>query len=193
MIRIGLVRHGTTDWNREGRAQGHSDIPLDETGLMEAEKLAERIGGEKWDRIYSSDLLRAKQTAEAIERRKGIAIRFDTRLRERSGGMIEGTTEEERLHKWGPDWRNHQLGMETADSVIKRGLSFLEEVGRDHPDENILVVTHGAFIKYLLTALLPQDGEPGESILNTSLTSLIQTGDNWEPEIVNSTMHLIDS
>lgn len=193
MTRIGFIRHGMTNWNREKRAQGHSDIPLDEIGLQEAEKLAERIGEENWDLIYSSDLLRAQQTAEAIGKRNDIPIYLETRLRERSGGQIEGTTEEERLVKWGADWREFELGMETADSVIKRGSSFLDEVVRNHPDENILIVTHGAFIKYLLTALIPQSKEAGESILNTSLTCLVKTNDSWEPELLNCTKHLIES
>lgn len=194
MGKIGFIRHGTTAWNIEKRAQGLSDIPLDDRGLSEAEKLAERIYAEDWDIIYSSDLLRAKQTAEAIAERYGnIQIHLDTRLRERSGGQIEGTTEEERLIKWGPDWRDLDLGMESADSVVERGTAFLDEVIRNHPDENILIVTHGAFIKYLLAALIPQSKEAGESILNTSLSCLIKTKDGWEPELLNCTKHLVES
>lgn len=96
MTTLGIIRHGSTHWNKEGRAQGNSNIPLDQAGLSEAYKLAERLATEKWNVIYSSDLLRAKQTAEAIEKNvENIEIHLDPRLREVSGGQIEGTTEDE--------------------------------------------------------------------------------------------------
>lgn len=194
MTKIGFVRHGTTAWNIEKRAQGLSDIPLDEKGLSEAGKLAERIGSEEWDVIYSSDLQRAKQTAEAIGKRNGnIHIHLDPRLRERSGGKIEGTTEAERIAKWGPDWRKLDVGMEKIESIVERGSTFLEEVIRKHPGKNILIVTHGAFIKQLLWSLLPQPKKEIESIKNTSVTCLVRTDNGWDPELLNCTKHLVDS
>ena len=94
MTTIGIIRHGSTLWNKEGRAQGSSDIPLDEEGLLEAIKLAERLKAENWNVLYSSDLLRAKQTTEIIGNPiENIPIYFDNRLREVGGGHIEGTTE----------------------------------------------------------------------------------------------------
>ncbi|WP_337019427.1 histidine phosphatase family protein, partial [Oceanobacillus massiliensis] len=71
MTEIGLIRHGSTAWNKERRAQGSSDIPLDEEGLMQAKLVAERLSAEKWDVMYSSDLSRARQTAEAIADKTG--------------------------------------------------------------------------------------------------------------------------
>jgi probable phosphoglycerate mutase len=67
MTKIGIIRHGTTAWNKEGRAQGNSDIPLDNEGLYQALALGKRLSNENWDFIYSSNLLRAKQTAEIVE------------------------------------------------------------------------------------------------------------------------------
>ena len=66
MTTIGFVRHGVTAWNKEGRAQGSSDIPLDEEGIEMAEHVANRLATESWDVIYTSHLLRAKKTAEII-------------------------------------------------------------------------------------------------------------------------------
>lgn len=74
MTRIGLIRHGSTAWNKEGRIQGHTDNPLDEEGLQQAEAIAERLSGEHWDYIYSSDLLRARQTAEVIAAKLGLQV-----------------------------------------------------------------------------------------------------------------------
>ena len=102
MTTIGFVRHGVTAWNKEGRAQGSSDIPLDEEGIQMAEHVAKRLENEHWDVIYSSHLIRAKKTAEIIaERKPDVEFFVDDRLRELGGGQVEGTTEAERIEKWG--------------------------------------------------------------------------------------------
>lgn len=140
MTKIGIIRHGSTPWNKEGRAQGSSDISLDQAGLSEAYKLAERLRKENWDFIYSSDLLRAKQTAEIIgEKIPNIPLYLEPRLREAGGGQIEGTTEEERVLKWGQNWRELDLGIESADSVITRGLSVIEEIASSTRNVNIFL------------------------------------------------------
>ncbi|HLQ70586.1 MAG TPA: histidine phosphatase family protein, partial [Bacillota bacterium] len=108
MTRIAFIRHGVTAWNKAKRAQGSSNIPLDTDGHFQAEKLAERLRNENlsWDIIFTSDLIRAKQTAEAIQNKfSPIQFQTDSRIREVSGGQIEGTTLEERITKWGNNWR----------------------------------------------------------------------------------------
>ncbi|MGG2095051.1 histidine phosphatase family protein [Bacillus sp. S13(2024)] len=190
MTKIGIIRHGSTPWNKEGRAQGSSDISLDQAGLSEAYKLAERLRKENWDFIYSSDLLRAKQTAQIIgEKILSIPLYLEPRLREAGGGQIEGTTEEERVLKWGQNWRELDLGIESADSVITRGLSVIEEIASKHDNKNILIVSHGAFIRHLLKELVPHLNMV-ESPKNTSLTKLIKAKNGWEPELYNCTIHL---
>lgn len=190
MTRIGIIRHGSTPWNKEGRAQGSSDISLDQAGLSEAYKLAERLRKENWDFIYSSDLLRAKQTAEIIgEKILRIPLYLEPRLREAGGGQIEGTTEEERVLKWGQNWRELDLGIESADSVITRGLSVIEEITSKHDNKNILIVSHGAFIRHLLKELVPHLNMV-ESPKNTSLTKLIKAKNGWDSELYNCTIHL---
>ncbi|PAE24809.1 MULTISPECIES: histidine phosphatase family protein [Bacillaceae] len=190
MTKIGLIRHGITAWNKEGRAQGSSDIPLHEEGLAEAERLAERVSGENWDVIYSSNLLRARQTAEAIQKRNGsIPLHLDPRIREVGGGMIEGTTEAERLEKWGQNWREMDLGFEPKESVMERGLGFLQEITEKHPGENVLIVSHGAFIRHLLRELVPQT-DLSTPPKNTSITELLIKESKWDCELYNCTKHL---
>ncbi|MCP1125551.1 histidine phosphatase family protein [Bacillus sp. 3103sda1] len=190
MTKIGIIRHGSTPWNKEGRAQGSSDISLDQDGILDAHKLAERLRKENWNFIYSSDLLRAKQTAEIIgEKIANIPIYLEPRLREAGGGQIEGTTEEERVLKWGKNWRELDLGIESADSVITRGLSVIEEIASKHDNKNILIVSHGAFIRHLLKELVPHLNMV-EFPRNTSLTNLIKAKNGWDSELYNCTVHL---
>jgi probable phosphoglycerate mutase len=190
MTRIGIVRHGSTSWNKEGRAQGSSDIPLDDDGLSAAYKLAERIKNEDWDLVYSSNLLRAKLTAEFLAKKTKInEVHLDVRLREAGGGMIEGTTEEERILKWGNNWRDLDLGIESTDSVVARGLSILEEIIQKYENKNILIVSHGSIIRQLLKNLVP-DFNMEEHLENTSLTKLVFAKNEWNCELYNCTRHL---
>ncbi|MES9672610.1 histidine phosphatase family protein [Bacillus pseudomycoides] len=190
MTTLGIIRHGSTHWNKEGRAQGNSNIPLDQAGLSEAYKLAERLATENWDLIYSSDLLRAKQTAEAIEKNiENIEIYLDPRLREVSGGQIEGTTEDERISKWGDNWRALDLGIESSDSVKARAIPFIEEITYKYPNKNILIVSHGSFIKHLLKELVPHLSMI-ESPKNTSINKIIKIEHGWDSELYNCTVHL---
>lgn len=190
MTRIGFIRHGCTDWNQQRRAQGHTDIPLCEEGYDQAEKVAVRLANEAWDAIYSSDLQRTRQTATVIaDKMHGIEIHTDPRLRERYGGQMEGTTEDERVEKWGKRWRERDLGMETAEEISKRGMACLEEIIAEHPDENILIVSHGAFIKQLLRTLFPNKDVEG-SLDNCSVTVLETEGGTWDLTLHNCVKHI---
>ena len=95
--RICLVRHGETAWNAERRLQGHIDIPLNPRGLSQAEATARSLAraGERFAALYSSDLQRARQTAEAVARAHGLAATHDARLRERHYGVLQGLTFDE--------------------------------------------------------------------------------------------------
>src|SRR4051794_22337782 len=109
MTVVGLIRHGVTDWNRERRIQGHTNIPLNADGRKQAELLANRMVDEEWDVIYASDLGRAQETAACIGHVKQLEVQTDPRLREMYCGEIEGTTQEERVAKWGEDWSTLDL------------------------------------------------------------------------------------
>lgn len=189
MATIALIRHGTTSWNKEGRAQGNSDIDLDQEGIQQAELLANRLYGEEWNYIYSSSLGRARQTAEILGKAIGKDLRLDFRLKERSGGQIEGTTEKERIEKWGPNWRDLDLGLEPIDEVQKRGKDILEEINLKHKGEKVLVVTHGAFIQFNFINLVPYFSS--KYFDNTSITILSKIRNQWKCELHNCTRHLV--
>jgi len=149
-----LTRHGETDWNAARRWQGHSDTPLNDEGRRQARALAVTLDGV--DVVYSSDLARARETAEIVAGRLALPIRFDARLREREFGAWEGLTVEEIELRF-PDthrrWRAGEgFGAEDAepfDSFAARVHAFLEDVLRAHPDETVLVVAHGGTIRVI--------------------------------------------
>jgi broad specificity phosphatase PhoE len=91
-----LVRHGETDWNAEGRLQGHTDRPLSDLGRRQARQLAGELASEELDAIYSSDLARARETAEIVGERLGLPVVLDPDLREKDWGTWEGLTSVER-------------------------------------------------------------------------------------------------
>ncbi|NSL85219.1 histidine phosphatase family protein [Chitinophaga solisilvae] len=191
MTRIAIIRHGSTSWNKAGRLQGHSDIPLDEEGLDQALKLGQRLSGESWDVIYSSHLIRARQTAAVIATELGLESTLqDHRLGEAGGGLIEGTTEAERIEKWGESWMQQELGREPNAAVIGRGMAFLEELLTSHPGKNIVLITHGSFIRQMLAHLLPEEMPAPPPMKNTSVTTLCFADSSWRCELFNCTTHL---
>ncbi|AOV07157.1 histidine phosphatase family protein [Sporosarcina ureilytica] len=170
MTTIGFIRHGITEWNKEGRIQGSIDIPLCEEGIQMSKDLSKRLGFKKWHAIYTSPLKRAKMTATIIASELQLPhVIEDSRIREIHEGNIEGTTEEDRIKKWGKSWSTFALGTENEKDVIARGLSFIEAIKKNYPNENVLVISHGSFIKKMLQRLVPYekfDEEPG----NTSIS-----------------------
>lgn len=192
MTTIGLVRHGITEWNILGRSQGLSNIPLNDLGKQQAAALANRLSLEedKWDVIITSDLSRAAETADIIAAKLNIPDTVSTsKIREINAGQIEGTTEEERINKWGIGWRELDLGMESFEDVAKRGISFLEEAVQTYKGKRILIVSHGALIGVTLQHLLPEEFKE-TYIDNTSITILMHNKGNWECSLYNCTNHL---
>ncbi|GAB6989074.1 histidine phosphatase family protein [Paenibacillus pini] len=189
MTVMGFVRHGITEWNIENRAQGQTDIPLNETGKAQARALAARLQNEEWDMIYSSDLSRARETAEMIAAATGLEIHLDERLREIHCGLIEGTTEEDRMRKWGEEWDTFELGIESDEALIRRGVSVVNDICDQHPHERILIVSHGAWIGKLLPVLIPHT-DTREHLHNTSITRISKGEARWECELYNCAKHL---
>lgn len=191
--RMGWVRHGITEWNQRGIIQGVTDIPLSEEGLTQARLLAERLSneGEQWDGIYCSDLQRAWKTAEILSERLGIPLQTDVRLRERSFGAAEGTTEAERLARWGKDWRQLVPDQESDEIIRARGHEFVDELIENHPGEAWLIVTHGSFLARMLQSLC-RDLEDSH-LRNMSLTILERESEGWKSLLHNCTLHLSDA
>lgn len=191
MTTIGLIRHGTTEWNSLGKAQGTSDIPLNNLGRKQAAHIGARLQEEeKWDVIISSDLTRAIETAQIVESKLNLPIsHYDTRIREIDCGDIEGTTEEERLEKWGSNWRDKDLGVESFEEVGKRGIKFVNDIVHTYNGKRILVVSHGALIGLTLQQLLPSKFQR-TYIDNTAITILENINGDWDCSLYNCTKHL---
>ncbi|MFB5675578.1 histidine phosphatase family protein [Paenibacillus terreus] len=189
---LGLIRHGLTDWNVLGRIQGQSDIPLNEEGRKQARLLGARLQEEpyQWDAVVTSGLSRARETGEIIASLLGIELlQPDVRLNERSFGQVEGLTQAERESKWGADWHLLELGQESEEAMRRRGLEFLQAVWEENRDRNLLVVSHGAFLAQLFTALY--EDKHTERIGNLSLTILERQDIEWSPVLYNCTKHLL--
>jgi 2,3-bisphosphoglycerate-dependent phosphoglycerate mutase len=189
---IGFIRHGETDWNKEHRAQGCMDIPLNSDGLRQAKAIAERISDENWDIIYASPLSRAFDTAKAIGKAANLQIVTDERLREISFGETEGTTENERLERWGPNWREIELGQETSEEADIRWKSVLQEILQKHDGQRVLIVTHGALLVRIYKDLLQDKTDRWYGITNTSLSIFKLKETLWTCERFVCKKHLED-
>lgn len=171
--------------------QGQMDTPLAEVGRVQAELLAKRLSGEAWDGVIASDLLRAKETALTISRLTGAPLLgLDARLRERSFGELEGTTLQERIDRWGEQWRDLDLGVESDEKLLARWASFLVDVDREHRGKRILLVSHGGYIAPVLAQFIGSKIE--EHLSNTSLTIMERTPDGWQCRLLNCTVHLAE-
>jgi len=160
MTEIWLVRHGQTDWNIEGRWQGHADIPLNSTGVEQARSLASTLAGNghPFEAIYSSDLKRAYTTAQEIGRSLDLPVHRDRRLREISKGAWEGmlvsqvselSTEAMRQRREDPLY-SRAPGGESLMEVAARLSSVADDIAGAHPLGPVLVVTHGLASAILL-------------------------------------------
>jgi 2,3-bisphosphoglycerate-dependent phosphoglycerate mutase len=141
-----LVRHGETDWNADGRLQGHTDRPLSDYGRRQAAQLADALEGERFDAIYASDLARARETAEIVAERLRLPVVLDPDLREKDWGNWEGLTSTERL--------GVELVGETTAQHQERMLAALERIAALHPQGRVLVVTHGGSMRRVQTVAL---------------------------------------
>jgi broad specificity phosphatase PhoE len=147
VTRLLLVRHGETDWNAEGRLQGQTDRPLSEFGRRQALRLADDLATEQLDAIYSSDLARARETAEIVGERHRLPVVLDPDLREKDWGTWEGITAVERD-------RVEFVG-ESTETHRERILRSLRRISERHPGaDSVLVVTHGGSIRRVQTAAL---------------------------------------
>jgi broad specificity phosphatase PhoE len=162
--KIYLIRHGETDWNVKKIVQGHSDNPLNKTGELQAKEVAKKLWHIRFDAVFSSDLLRAKRTAEIMAQEKKLAVQTSKLLRERSFGKFEGKPAA-MLLTWRKAIRNgikaltdeekeilikEDPQIESDESLISRFLTFLREVAVGYPGKNILLVSHGGLMRIFL-------------------------------------------
>ncbi|WP_111719957.1 histidine phosphatase family protein [Homoserinimonas sp. OAct 916] len=169
MTTLVLVRHGQTDWNRERRIQGLTDIPLNETGRQQALDAAGRLRGRSWDGVITSPLSRARDTALIISEQLSLPAPVSVaEISERNFGEGEGLTGEEVLERF-PDGVLIP-GRETRAQVAARVTPALAELAASRPGQSLIVVTHGGVIgtmlRYVSGGALPL---PGELITNGSV------------------------
>lgn len=149
-----LVRHGETAWNAEGRIQGHLDVPLNPTGLAQADAVGERLRAEAFDRIYASDLARAFCTALPAVGGNEDRIQREQRLRERHLGVLQGLTTDEAAAGAPEAWqafraRHPDLPLEGGESLgdfSRRVIGLMTDLVHRHAGQRILLVTHGGVL-----------------------------------------------
>lgn len=195
-----LIRHGQTDWNVAGRWQGHSDIPLNDTGRSQARALAQRL--KKWQltALYTSDLSRAAETAAII----GQAVALEPipmfAWRERFCGDFEGLTNADIAERFPEQWAKLQQGHlelpngETAPVLLGRIMPAFEALIASHQGQRFAIVSHGGVLRLLISTVLGLDAEAPDRLSvsgNTGL-SVFQIGEHGyrRLSLLNDTAHL---
>lgn len=195
-----LIRHGETEWNAMRRYQGQVNVPLTEAGLAQARLLTEKFPAEHLDAVYSSTLDRAWFTAQPLAARYACPLTAEPDLRELNFGVLEGLTFEEISAQYPeqasqlfsrPDLLRIPDG-ETFMQLEQRATQLLQRVYRQHKDDTIALVAHGAINKTLLASLmhipLRYLWSIGQS--NTAVNLLVLTDDFYTVEYLNNTSHL---
>lgn len=158
MTRLVLVRHGQTDWNLEGRYQGHTDLSLNNTGRAQASILTEELKGWSFKAIYSSDLRRASETADIIARGFDLDVQLEPRLREVNLGEWEGMLVNDIVASYPDEWERRRRdpvhsrppGGESASELSVRVSAAVDEIARRYAPGPVLVVSHGLALAAVL-------------------------------------------
>lgn len=199
--RICFVRHGETDWNIEQRMQGHRDLALNARGEAQAVAAGRYFIGRQVDALYSSDLLRARQTAQPIASVLGLALNLDPALRERHFGRCEGLTYEEVAARYAddarailrrdPDYCSPQGGESRRQHEV-RVLGCVARLLGDRRGQTLVVVTHGGVLDviYRRALGLPSDAPRDYAIPNAGINWLAIDGEHWQIERWGDAVHL---
>ena len=200
-MKLYIVRHGETISNASGITQGHKNSKLSKQGEKQAELLANRLKNVKFDYIYSSDLLRAKQTTKSILKNRNCPVKYVKALRERNMGMFSGRPMHEyreyieKNNLYGKIHKRIPNGGESIYSLQKRIIDFSEKIYKKHKNDTVLFSTHGGIKKFFLMHLngikLNDWKNYTVRFENTSL-SVIKFHENKKHEIIleNCTDHL---
>lgn len=165
VTRLYIVRHGKTDWNHDTRTQGQLDIPLNSEGVSQAQLLAERFADLNISHIYSSDLIRAKETADLIGQKLKLSIESLVGIREMNFGKWQGLTNAEIKERYSTEYNNWRSNPESCEisegerliQVQQRGLEIINKISKTHKDANVIIVSHGTAIKAMLLGILGLD------------------------------------
>lgn len=202
-LRLIVVRHGETDWNTVARIQGQIDIGLNDKGRWQAGRLGQALAEEKLDAIYSSDLARAHQTADAVARTTGVAVTPQTGLRERVFGNFEGKTFAEIDALWPEQaqaWRKRvpDFAPEGGESLLQfrdRVLAVVQTLVACHTEGQILLVAHGGVMDLLYRAATGQELQAPRTWLlgNAAINRLLHTPSGLTLVGWADTQHLDDA
>ena len=195
-----LVRHGQTVWNAEHRFQGQKDSPLTELGREQTRRVAARLSHTHIDAVYSSDISRARETAESIIAGRNLSVEPREDLRERSYGVLEGQTLEEAAATagaWFLGWEADRIQKsppagESQPEMCERVMDTLSEIAQAHPNQTVVVATHAGPIKSAVYDILcvPLSLWNLTFISNGSLTTLRGTPEVMRVVSFNDTCHL---
>ena len=200
MTSIYLVRHGQTAWNKEEIFRGRTDVPLDETGLKQAELAGEYFKGMEIHAIYSSPLARALQTAHKIAQFHSLKVQPLEGIIDLSFGNWEGhphheikKIDSERYRQWREEPHRVRLpGGESLEEVRVRSMAALEEVIQSNPGKTLVLVSHRVINKVLICGILGIDNSHFWQIgQDTTAINLIQyRNGKYVLSILNETCHL---
>lgn len=201
--RIIAIRHGETAWNVDTRIQGQLDIGLNDTGRRQAQRLAQALDGEPISAIYTSDLVRARDTARAIAHATGQALHTHEGLRERGLGVFQGKTFAEIEATWPEQarhWRQRDprwapQGGESLLNLRERITQTAAELAARHMGEQIVLVAHGGVMDMLYRAATGQDLQTPRSwdLGNAAINRLLWTPDGLTLVGWSDTRHLDDT
>lgn len=161
-----LARHGETDWNREGRWQGHADVALNDCGRAQARELAQRLADERFDAIYSSDLSRAHETALIVAEHHRLPVAIDAGLREIDVGSWSGLTPDDIARRF-PGMSAHDG--ETKAQHLARVVDAFTRIANAQRGRRILVVSHGKSLRVLRRHA---SGQPVPAMANCETATL---------------------
>jgi len=198
--RLCIVRHGETAWNAEHRVQGQLDVPLNAIGQAQALAAAKVLSREKFDAIYSSDLSRARQTAAPTAAFFSMPIVKEKDLRERHYGIFERLTYAEVKLRYPEDYarfeaRDPEYAFRTGESLrnfSERSVSIIARIAGSHPDQSILVFTHGGVLDKLYRFItgLPLSAPRDFGIPNAGLNRVEVTRAGWRIRAWADVAHL---
>lgn len=197
-----IVRHGQTNWNILGKTQGHGNSDLTESGENQAKQLAESLVSRNIDKVYTSDLGRAVQTAGIIGNKLGIEVEKTDGLREMGFGVWEGLLIKEIQKDYAETyntWRNepHMVnipGGETLHIIKDRVDRFIQEINEKYTDKHIVLVTHSITLRVMLLSFLNSSMENIYRIKQDNTALNIVEFKDYGPvvEKMNDTSHLVD-
>lgn len=190
-----LVRHGESEANAAGRFAGRTDSPLTELGKRQAEAVADALAPIRFDRVVSSDLSRARDTAAAIARRQGLDVGTFPELREIDMGDAAGRLfEDARGHPdWTPDGFMRWPGGESLEAALERATRALDRIVAESPGRTICVVGHGGITRILVSdflGLLPKLYRHPTGSANTNITVVRTRGEGYRVDSLYEAGHL---